>query len=244
MSSEGSDIELQSALPKKTTKKMPKSPSEDLLKKKQVKKNIETQKEDTKKLSTKFMIHQALIDLKSRKGVSLQAIKKYLTEKYNVDTEKINYIIKKYIKKAVEEGTIIQTKGIGASGSFKLVALKEKKAKPKKKKEEKEGNEKAKKTDKTKKMKETSKKSLEKAVKSKTKQKEGKSEDKPKKIKKVMMKEKVPTDKQVEKGTEKTKKTKITKAMQTPAKKRAAMLKRKSIGSIIKPPKMKPKAKT
>lgn len=217
---------------------MPKSPSEGLLKKKQEKKKIRPQKEDPKKLSTKIMIHQALIDLKSRKGVSLQAIKKYLTEKYNVDTEKINYLIKKYIKKAVDEGTIIQTKGIGASGSFKLVPQKEKKAKPKKKKVEKEVKEKTKKIDKPKKIKET----VEEVVKSKTKPEEKKTKEKPKKVKKVL-KEQIPTSKQVKKTTVKTKKPKLAKALQTPAKKRAAMMKRKSIGSIIKAPKMRPKAK-
>lgn len=216
---------------------MPKSPSEGLLKKKQEKKKIRPQKEDPKKLSTKIMIHQALIDLKSRKGVSLQAIKKYLTEKYNVDTEKINYLIKKYIKKAVDEGTIIQTKGIGASGSFKLVPQKEKKAKPKKKKVEKEVKEKTKKIDKPKKIKETVE-----VVKSKTKPEEKKTKEKPKKVKKVL-KEQIPTSKQVKKTTVKTKKPKLAKALQTPAKKRAAMMKRKSIGSIIKAPKMNPKAK-
>lgn len=216
---------------------MPKSPSEGLLKKKQEKKKIRPQKEDPKKLSTKIMIHQALIDLKSRKGVSLQAIKKYLTEKYNVDTEKINYLIKKYIKKAVDEGTIIQTKGIGASGSFKLVPQKEKKAKPKKKKVEKEVKEKTKKIDKPKKIKETVE-----VVKSKTKPEEKKTKEKPKKVKKVL-KEQIPTSKQVKKTTVKTKKPKLAKALQTPAKKRAAMMKRKSIGSIIKAPKMTPKAK-
>ena len=109
--SDSSDIEMQSALPKKTTKKPPKSPTAEILK-----------KQDPKKITTKEMIHQALVDLKSRKGTSMYAIKKYIEEKYQVDVEKINYLIKKYIKTSVELGTIVQTKGIGASGSFKLAA--------------------------------------------------------------------------------------------------------------------------
>ncbi|XP_063898005.1 histone H1-like [Helicoverpa armigera] len=101
-----------------------------------------------KKLTTKIMINQALMDLNSRKGVSLYAIKKYIQEKYNVDTEKLNFHMKKYIKKAVEEGKIVQMKGIGASGSFKLVPVKEKKPKPKKmlKRKEKRKSRKKKKT--------------------------------------------------------------------------------------------------
>lgn len=232
MSSEGSDIEMQSALPKTATKKLPKSPSEDLLK-----------KNSEKKLTTKMMINQALIDLKSRKGVSLYAIKKYITDKYNVDIEKLNYHIKKYIKSAVEEGKIVQTKGIGASGSFKLVPVKEQK--PKKKKIVKEKTETKKDPEKKKKIKEKPNKTTEKSMKSKTKAKEPKKEDKTDKPKKKIEKEKLdkekmPKEKKV--GIEKVKKVRIAKGMQTPSKKKS-MLRRKSIGSIIKPPKMKPKAK-
>ncbi|XP_075988339.1 uncharacterized protein LOC142984527 [Anticarsia gemmatalis] len=240
MSSEGSDIELPSALPKKQNKKIPKSPSEDILKKNS---KEPPKKMQEKKLSTKMMIHQALIDLKTRKGVSLYAIKKYITEKYSVDTEKINYIIKKAIKSSIEEGSVVQTKGIGATGSFKLVPVKEKKSKPKKVKLDEEGNEIKKKPVKPKKSKEKSKKSMEKSAKSKSKSKEKKSEEKPGILKKKTEKEKIPKEKKIGEEKGKKMKLKLAKGMQTPAKKKSAMLKRKSIGSIIKPPKMKPKAK-
>ncbi|KAJ8707025.1 hypothetical protein PYW08_011159 [Mythimna loreyi] len=241
--SEGSDINIQSALPKLTNKKTPKSPTTDILEKKL-----------DKKLSTKLMIIQALVDLKSRKGVSMYAIKKYLAETYNVDTEKMNFYIKKSIKSAVEDGTIIQTKGIGATGSFRLAPVKEKK--PKAKKPKKENADKAKDSEKKKKLKEKVKKTDEKVkkVKEKTKKSEGKGlktkvakeskEDKavqPKPKKKKIDIEKKPKEKK--EGGVKTKKVKITADKTTPTKKKAAMAKRKSIGSIIKPPKMKPRPK-
>ncbi|KAF9417279.1 hypothetical protein HW555_005593 [Spodoptera exigua] len=225
-SEEGSDLELQSALPKLNNKKMPKSPSEDLLEKK-----------PEKKLSTKEMINQALIDLNTRKGVSLYAIKKYITEKYSADTDKLNYFIKKYIKSAVENGSIVQTKGIGASGSFKLVPAK---TKPKTDKKPKEKD-----SEKMKKIREKTKKTVEKGMKKTTGSKTDKEKVmKPKKItekeKKVKTKEKDGVEK--EKKEKKEKKVKMTKGNQTPMKKKNLM-KRKSVGSIIKKPKMKPAMK-
>ncbi|XP_022817221.1 histone H1.1, embryonic-like [Spodoptera litura] len=231
-SEEESDIELQSKLPKVNNKKMPKSPSEELLQKKQ-----------EKKLSTKEMINQALIDLNSRKGVSLYAIKKYITEKYSVDTDKLNYFIKKYIKTAVENGSIVQTKGIGASGSFKLVPIKKKPKtdkKPKDKSKEKPTKEKD--SDKMKKIKEKTKKIVENGAKKMTSSKVDKEKViKPKKVmekeKKIKPKAKDGVEKEV-----KVKKVKKTKEKQTPVKKKSLM-KRKSVGSIIKKPKMKPAMK-
>ncbi|KAM3955435.1 uncharacterized protein ACR2FA_010672 [Aphomia sociella] len=214
--SDTSDIEMKSALPKETKKpKQPKSPSEDLLK----------HNKESKKLSTKEMVREALIELKSRKGTSLYAIKKYISEKYNVDTEKNNYIIKKQIKSGVESGAILQMKGIGASGSFKLVTEKKIEKKPKAKKvlpKKKTDKENPKKKEKIEKNKE-------------------KTEEVKKKIKKVTVPSKDMSKEKMKKTKTENPKNKMAKEKQTPAKKRAAMLKRKSIGSIIKPPKMKPK---
>lgn len=218
--SSGSDIEMQSALPKKAKNKTPKSPSEEMLKKNQ----------EPKKISTKEMIKEALSDLKTRKGISLYAIKKHITEKHNVNVDKINYIIKKNIKTGVEDGTFVQTKGIGASGSFKLAPKKkpDPSEKPKKKVSKP-------KTDKAEKLK---------TEKPKTKKEGAKTEKtKVEKTSKGVKTKKV-TEKKTD-GEDKPKKTKkkMAKEVQTPAKKRAAMMKRKSIGSIIKPPKMKPKSR-
>ena len=47
---------------------------------------------------------------------------------YKVDSEKLSPFIKKYLKTAVASGELVQTKGKGASGSFKLAAAKTEKA--------------------------------------------------------------------------------------------------------------------
>lgn len=71
---------------------------------------------------TAEMVNSAIKSLKERGGSSLQAIKKYLTSNYKIDAEKLAPFIKKYLKGAVTNGQLIQTKGKGASGSFKLAA--------------------------------------------------------------------------------------------------------------------------
>ncbi|XP_049882874.1 histone H1.1, embryonic-like [Pectinophora gossypiella] len=229
-----SDIEIQRQVMKKSTKKPPKSPDEHL-------------KRDPKKLTTKDMVHSALKELNTRKGVSLYAIKKYMVERYNVDTDKINYYIKKYIKTGVESGVIMQTKGIGASGSFKLAPnMDKKKKKPMKKMEKSDKPEKKEKSEKIKKKsapsdkteKKLSKKSEDKLTKKKESTKSTKDKEKMVKI----TKEKPSKEGKAVKVAKKVKTSKNSKmATETPAKKRTIMMKRKSIGSIIKPPKMKPK---
>uniref|UniRef100_T1IEP6 H15 domain-containing protein n=3 Tax=Rhodnius prolixus TaxID=13249 RepID=T1IEP6_RHOPR len=69
---------------------------------------------------TSQMVTAAIKDLKERGGSSLQAIKKYISTTYNVDAEKMSLFIRKYIKSAVETGELVQTKGKGAAGSFRL----------------------------------------------------------------------------------------------------------------------------
>lgn len=69
---------------------------------------------------TSEMVNNAIKELKERSGSSLQAIKKYIAAQYKVDAEKLAPFIRKYLKSAVESGALIQTKGQGASGSFKL----------------------------------------------------------------------------------------------------------------------------
>uniref|UniRef100_A0A665W5U8 Histone H1 n=1 Tax=Echeneis naucrates TaxID=173247 RepID=A0A665W5U8_ECHNA len=56
---------------------------------------------------------------KERNGVSLAALKKALAaEGYDVDKNKAR--VKTAIKGLVAKGTLVQTKGTGASGSFKI----------------------------------------------------------------------------------------------------------------------------
>jgi hypothetical protein len=74
------------------------------------------------------MVGNAIRSLKERGGSSLQAIKKYIAANYKVDSEKLSPFIKKYLKTAVASGELVQTKGKGASGSFRLAAGKPEKA--------------------------------------------------------------------------------------------------------------------
>lgn len=69
---------------------------------------------------TSEMVTAAIKELKDRKGSSIQAIKKYIATTYKVDGEKFAPFIKRYLKGAVTSGSVVQTKGKGASGSFKL----------------------------------------------------------------------------------------------------------------------------
>ena len=89
-------------------------------------------KSSTKKPRTKprtsEMVVTAIKSLKERGGSSIQAIKKYIAANYKVDPEKLSPFIKKYLKSAVASGELVQTKGKGASGSFKLAAAKTEKA--------------------------------------------------------------------------------------------------------------------
>lgn len=79
---------------------------------------------------TAQMVNNAISSLKERGGSSLQAIKKYISSTYKVDAEKIAPFIKKYLKSAVDGGSLIRTKGKGASGSFKLAPTEGAKKKP------------------------------------------------------------------------------------------------------------------
>lgn len=73
---------------------------------------------------TSEMVDAAIGVLKERGGSSLLAIKKYVAATYKVDVEKLAPFLKKYIKGAVVKGHLLQTKGKGASGSFKLSSTK------------------------------------------------------------------------------------------------------------------------
>ena len=80
----------------------------------------------------KVMIIAACTALKSRKGVSSQAMCKYLEANYNVkDGFKTHF--KMALKKLVADGTIVRISGTGANGSFKLGKVEvQKKPAPKK----------------------------------------------------------------------------------------------------------------
>lgn len=80
---------------------------------------------------TAQLVNNAIKALQERGGSSLQAIKKYIASNNKVDAEKLAPFIKRYLKKATVGGKLVQTKGHGASGSFKLSAKSAKPAKPK-----------------------------------------------------------------------------------------------------------------
>lgn len=71
---------------------------------------------------TSQLVNGAIMALKERTGSSLQAIKKYIATNNKVDVDKLSPFIRKYLKKATASGQLIQTKGNGASGSFKMSA--------------------------------------------------------------------------------------------------------------------------
>jgi len=81
------------------------------------------------------MVLAAVAALKDRKGSSLAAIKKYISANYNCDIEKLNTHIKTAVKNCVAKGSLVQVKGQGASGSFKLGTKKVDAEKEKAKKE-------------------------------------------------------------------------------------------------------------
>ena len=65
------------------------------------------------------MIGAAIAALKERSGSSRQAIAKYIAANYKVGDSAGTHI-KMALKKAVAKGDLVQVKGTGASGSFKL----------------------------------------------------------------------------------------------------------------------------
>ena len=78
------------------------------------------------------MVNAAITSLKQRGGCSKAAILKYIMANYKVgdNTTMVNSHLKLALKAGVKAGTFKQTKGQGASGSFKLGEVKA--AKPKK----------------------------------------------------------------------------------------------------------------
>merc|ERR1712002_1189942 len=79
------------------------------------------------------MIAAAVAALKERTGSSRQAILKYIIAHNKVGDEKVAAVhLKLALKRGVASGALKQVKGVGASGSFKLVKAEKPAAKPKK----------------------------------------------------------------------------------------------------------------
>ena len=64
------------------------------------------------------MIKAALLALKERNGSSRQAIEKYIKANYKVG--EVSSHLKMALKRGATSGKFVHTKGVGASGSFKL----------------------------------------------------------------------------------------------------------------------------
>ena len=72
------------------------------------------------------MVCAAIAELKGRKGSSRQAIAKYVKAHYEVN-KNFGVHVNNALKRGVANGSLIQTKGSGATGSFKLNVAKPKK---------------------------------------------------------------------------------------------------------------------
>ena len=77
------------------------------------------------------MIIAAILALKERNGSSRQAIAKYIKANYKVG--EVGPHLKMALKRGVTSGRFVHTKGVGASGSFKVAKEEKKEKKPKKK---------------------------------------------------------------------------------------------------------------
>ena len=75
------------------------------------------------------MIKAAITALKDRKGSSRQAISKYIGANYKVGANS-DVHLKMALKRGVTSGALVQPKGTGASGSFKLAKAAAEKKKP------------------------------------------------------------------------------------------------------------------
>jgi hypothetical protein len=79
------------------------------------------------------MVKQAVSSLKERGGSSRQAILKYILKNFDVgkDEKPVNSRLKLALRAGVKNDSLKQSKGTGASGSFKLGSVAEKKPKKK-----------------------------------------------------------------------------------------------------------------
>ncbi|XP_015681680.1 protein B4 [Protobothrops mucrosquamatus] len=85
---------------------------------------------------TLTMVTEAVGALKERKGSSTAAIKRYIRHNYpGVDPIRLKYYLRKALLKGLEKGYLVRplnSSAQGATGRFKLAAVKPKKVKPKK----------------------------------------------------------------------------------------------------------------
>ncbi|XP_022382831.1 histone H1.1 [Enhydra lutris kenyoni] len=109
----------ETAPPAPATSTPPEKPAAVGKKTKKPAKAATTAKKKSVGPSVSELLVQAVSSSKERNGVSLAALKKALAAA-GYDVEKNNSRIKLGLKSLVSKGTLVQTKGTGASGSFKL----------------------------------------------------------------------------------------------------------------------------
>ncbi|XP_054725236.1 histone H1, gonadal-like [Anastrepha obliqua] len=75
--------------------------------------------------STVSMVEEATLTLDSTRGISLQRLKKYISEKYQIDVTARRYsLIKEHLRAQLAIGALRNVSGRGLSGSFRLQAKK------------------------------------------------------------------------------------------------------------------------
>ena len=77
------------------------------------------------------MVKAAILALKERRGSSRQAIEKYIKANYKVG--EVGSHLKMALKRGIISGNLVHTKGVGASGSFRVAKVEKKEKKPMKK---------------------------------------------------------------------------------------------------------------
>ncbi|XP_061608392.1 histone H1-like [Phyllopteryx taeniolatus] len=161
-------------------------------------------------------ITEVIAESQDRKGLSVAAIKKVLAGK-GLDVVKTNKRINATLVGLVDKGVLLQTSGVGASGSFKLAKRNASKPKPKPKPEKKKPAVK-KQPAAAKRLKSLSKKGVAKRSSKKSKKPAGKKSKPVSSPRKTAPKAKKPQAKTPKKG----KKPALKKAAKKPAKKPAA----------------------
>lgn len=74
--------------------------------------------------SAMAMVEEALKELHTRKGVSAQAVRGYITQKYtSVDPIRLKYMVRKALSKGLETGVLARppnSTAVGAQGRFRV----------------------------------------------------------------------------------------------------------------------------
>ncbi|KAB5522230.1 hypothetical protein PHYPO_G00157220 [Pangasianodon hypophthalmus] len=130
--------------PKKVAVEMSTSPNKEVKEDQKTGSPVEVSKAVRKVSShpsTMEMVKEALTDLDQRKGVSAQAIRTFIKEKYStVDETRLKTMVRKALVKGIDSGAFVRpanspTTTTGAQGRFRLAVRKPKAAKSKETKE-------------------------------------------------------------------------------------------------------------